>query len=383
MSINVVLLGSTDRQLEELLRAANVTVRTINAAELTQLAQSSSRLPDALVIDLRDVEGFPAAVADVKRRHPSLGVVIVASRQDPAVMLEAMRAGVSEWITDLKQDELERAIERVADQHIAAGPAAKVFAFIGAKGGVGTTTIAVNIASALATVLSSRTLVADLHLAHGDASLFLGAEPRFSIVDAIQNPHRLDTAFFRSLVTKTKAGPDLLASSDRPVAGAIDPRGVSAVIEFAAKHYEYIVLDVARSDTAILDGLGAVSRITIVANQELATVRSASRIAATLRQRYGRDRVQIVVSRYDKTAEIAREDVAKAVGSSVNHFFPSDYRLAVQALNVGRPLVLENHSRLAGSYVDFARDLAGVKKVQGEQEPKSGGLFDMFGRRRS
>jgi len=383
VSINVVLLGSTDRQLEELLRAANVTVRTINAAELTQLAQSSSRLPDALVIDLRDVEGFPAAVADVKRRHPSLGVVIVASRQDPAVMLEAMRAGVSEWITDLKQDELERAIERVADQHIAAGPAAKVFAFIGAKGGVGTTTIAVNIASALATVLSSRTLVADLHLAHGDASLFLGAEPRFSIVDAIQNPHRLDTAFFRSLVTKTKAGPDLLASSDRPVAGAIDPRGVSAVIEFAAKHYEYIVLDVARSDTAILDGLGAVSRITIVANQELATVRSASRIAATLRQRYGRDRVQIVVSRYDKTAEIAREDVAKAVGSSVNHFFPSDYRLAVQALNVGRPLVLENHSRLAGSYVDFARDLAGVKKVQGEQEPKSGGLFDMFGRRRS
>ena len=383
MSINVVLLGSTDRQLEELLRAANVTVRTINAAELTQLAQSSSRLPDALVIDLRDVEGFPAAVADVKRRHPSLGVVIVASRQDPAVMLEAMRAGVSEWITDLKQDELERAIERVADQHIAAGPAAKVFAFIGAKGGVGTTTIAVNIASALATVLSSRTLVADLHLAHGDASLFLGAEPRFSIVDAIQNPHRLDTAFFRSLVTKTKAGPDLLASSDRPVAGAIDPRGVSAVIEFAAKHYEYIVLDVARSDTAILDGLGAVSRITIVANQELATVRSASRIAATLRQRYGRDRVQIVVSRYDKTAEIAREDVAKAVGSSVNHFFPSDYRLAVQALNVGRPLVLENHSRLAGSYVDFARELAGVKKVQGEQEPKSGGLFDMFGRRRS
>jgi len=382
VSINVVLLGSTDRQLEELLRAANVTVRTINAAELTQLAQSSSRLPDALVIDLRDVEGFPAAVADVKRRHPSLGVVIVASRQDPAVMLEAMRAGVSEWITDLKQDELERAIERVADQHIAAGPAAKVFAFIGAKGGVGTTTIAVNIASALATVLSSRTLVADLHLAHGDASLFLGAEPRFSIVDAIQNPHRLDTAFFRSLVTKTKAGPDLLASSDRPVTGPIDPRGVSAVIEFAAKHYEYIVLDVARSDTAILDGLGAVSRITIVANQELATVRSASRIAATLRQRYGRDRVQIVVSRYDKTAEIAREDVAKAVGSSVDHFFPSDYRLAVQALNVGRPLVLENHSRLAGSYVDFARELAGVKKVQ-EQGPKSGGLFDMFGRRRS
>lgn len=381
MAINVVLLGATDRQLDELLRRAGMNVRTIGADDLARIT-SGGKVPDALVIDLRDKEALPHGLNDLKRQHPTLGVVIVASRQDPTLMVAAMRAGVSEWVTDVKQEELERAIERVADRHIAAGPAAKVFAFVGAKGGVGTTTIAVNIASALSTVLSSRTLVADLHLAHGDASLFLGAEPRFSIVDAIQNPHRLDTAFFRSLVTKTKAGPDLLASSDRAVAGPIDPRGVSAVIEFAAKHYEYIVLDVPRADTAILDGLGAVSRITIVANQELATVRSASRIAATLRQRYGRDRVHIVVSRYDKTAEIARDDVAKAVGSSVNHYFPSDYRLAVQALNVGRPLVLENHSRLAGSYVDFARDLAGVKKQQGEQAPKSGGLFDMFARKR-
>jgi pilus assembly protein CpaE len=357
-----------------------MSVRAIGPRDFDQI--DAIKAPDALVIDMRDADALPVGLGELKRRRPTLGVVIVAGRQDPAVMLAAMRAGVSEWVTDLKQDDLQRAVERVATQHVPSAPAGKVFAFIGAKGGVGTTTIAVNVAAAIAKLMSSRTLVADLHLAHGDASLFLGAEPRFSIVDAIQNPHRLDAAFFRTLIAKTKAGPDLLASSDRPVTGVIDPRGVGAVIEFAARQYEFVVLDVPRSDAAMLDALSGVNRITVVANQELATVRSASRIAATLRQRYGRDRVGIVVSRYDKTSEIASEDVAKAVGGSVSHLFPSDYRLAVNALNVGRPLVLENHSRLAGSYVEFARELAGVK-TRIEAAPKSGGLLDMFGRRRS
>jgi len=381
VAINVSVYGVTDREIEEILRAAGMTVRPLGDRELQQLAEFGSRPSDAIVIDVRDSNALPPVLADVRRRHPSTGVVIVAARQDPALMLEAMRAGVNEWITDLRHDDLKLAIERVCDQKVSTGPAGKVFAFIGAKGGVGTTTTCVNIASALSKLTSSKTLLIDLHLTHGDAAVFLGVEPKFSVIDAIQNMHKLDLAFFKSVVTRTKAGPDLLASSDRPVSGPIDARGTAAVIEFATRHYQYIVLDVPRSDTAVLDGLEAASRFTVVANQELATVRSASRIAATLRQRYGRERVGIVLSRYDKAADIAREDMAKVVGGPVSHMFPSDYRLAVEALNIGRPLVLENHSRLAGAYVEYARMLGDLPKLQREDE-KSGGLFGSFTRRR-
>ncbi|HKY20082.1 MAG TPA: AAA family ATPase [Vicinamibacterales bacterium] len=381
MSINVALYGATDRELEESLRTIGVVSRSIGDRELGQMSEFGSRAADVLILDLRDQNALPVVLPDVKRRHPAMGVVIVASCQDPGLMLEAMRAGVTEWVTDLKNNGLQAALERVCDHRTVEGPAGKIFAFLGAKGGVGTTTLSVNIAAALSKMTAAKVLVIDLHLAHGDASLYLGVEPRFSIVDAIQNPHRLDPAFFRGLVAKTKAGPDLLASSDRPVVGPLEGRGVGAVIEFAAKQYQYVVLDVPRSDSMVLDALDSVSRFSIVANQELATVRSAGRISAALRQRYGRERVGIVLSRYDKAADIAREDLAKVVGGPVSHLFPSDYRLAVEALNVGRPLVLENHSRLAGSYVEYARVLSGIP-AKAREEEKSGGLFERFGRRR-
>ncbi len=75
----------------------------------------------------------------------------------------------------------------------------------------------------------------------------------------------------------------------------------------------------------------------------------------------------MVVSRADRLAEIGHEDVERAVGSPVRHSFPSDYRRALQALNKGRPVTLENHNELSGSFVKFAESLAGVEKARVER----------------
>ena len=215
-----------------------------------------------------------------------------------------------------------------------------------AKGGVGTTTVAVNTATALAQDAPGSTLFIDLHLAYGDAAVFLGVESRFSVLDALENTHRLDKAFLKSLVTRTKSRLDLLASADRSTAANIDSQRVHALLEQAARSYEFVVVDLSRSDSAALEALGLAKSIVVVANQELATVRNASRVGARMRQRYGKDRVMVVISRADRTTEIGHEDVESAVGGKVRYTFPSDYRLALQAMNKGRPLALDNHSGL-------------------------------------
>jgi Flp pilus assembly CpaE family ATPase len=161
----------------------------------------------------------------------------------------------------------------------------------------------------------------------------------------------------------------------------LDGRRVRTLLEFAATHFRYVVLDVPRSDGAVLDALEGVARIVVVANQELATVRSSSRMAASLRQRYGKDKLTVVVSRADRLAEIRHEDVERAVGSPVRHSFPSDYRRALEALNKGRPLTLENHNELSGSFVKFAESLAGVQKKAPVERATS--RFGLFGSRRS
>jgi len=377
LAVNLLLVGSTDRVLEDALRACGMTAPVLAGSELASLAQPAAKQPDVIVIDLRDQTHLPVALPLLKRQHPSTGVVIVASRLDPALLLEAMRSGVNEFVTDpVSASELDAAIKRLIAQRPITVPQGQIFAFIGAKGGVGTTTVVVNVATALAKLPGhEETLLIDLHVANGDAAVFLGQEPRFSIVDALENTHRLDTVFFQGLITKTKSGVSLLASSERVMVAPLDVRRVRSLLEFAAQHYRYIVLDVPRSDPAMLDALEGVARIVVVTNQELATVRSSSRMASSLRQRYGKDKLSVVVSRADRLAEIRHEDVERAVGSTVQHSFPSDYRRALEALNKGRPLTLENHNELSSAFVKFAESLAGVERARVERTPSRFGLF--------
>lgn len=384
MTATILLIGSTDRQLEDMLRGAGAQVAEGPASQLKALAEPGAKQPDVLVLDVRGDGQLPTGVAALKRQHPATAVLIVAPSVDPALLLEAMRSGVNEVVgAPLNAADIEAAILRMLSQRAVSGDTGQIFAFLGAKGGVGTTTVAVNVAAALAKLEPQKTLMIDLHVANGDVAVFLGAEPRFSIVDALENTHRLDEAFLRGLVVRTKSGVELLSSSERVANAPIDARRISTLLEFCARHYRYIVLDVPRSETAVLDALEVAGRIIVVANQELATVRSASRMTAALRQRYGKDKVSIVLSRADRLAEIGHEDVERAVGSRVKHTFPSDYRIALQALNKGRPITLDNHNDLSSSLTKFARSLAGVERPsQGQRAPSGGGLFGMFSGRK-
>src|SRR5262249_14749980 len=154
------------------------------------------RQPDVLVLDLQHQSHLPTALPLLKRQHPNTSVILVTSRLEPAMLLEAMRVGVTEVISNVTEEELTGAIDRL----MAAKPGGiigRAYAFVGAKGGVGSTTVAVNVATALAKIEPNRVLFIDLHVANGDAAVFFGVEPRFSIVDALENTHRLDEAFFR------------------------------------------------------------------------------------------------------------------------------------------------------------------------------------------
>ena len=381
MNAEVAIIGAKDRELERLLAAVNMRTSQLAFAELATLAHAAARQPDIVVVDLRGGQPLPTAVAALKRQHPTTPVLLVTTSLEPAFVLEAMRAGVNECVAEpLQAAEIETAITRLLahKQPLATG---QVFAFIGAKGGVGTTTVAVNVATELGRTAANRTLLIDLHLAHGDAAVFLGVEPRFSVVDALDNIHRFDDAFFKGLVVQSSAGPHLLASSDKQLAQTSSVQRVRSLVEFATSLYRYVVLDVPRSDAAALDALDQAARIIVVANQELATVRNASRIAASLRQRYGADRVTVIVNRVDTHAEIGRDDVEKVVGARVAHSVPSDYRMALRALNKGRPLALDNHNKLAASFRELAHDLAGVAPVR-PAAPESSGLFGLLKGRR-
>ncbi len=382
MAASITVVESTDKQLAAMARAAGLTVSgTVTADDLASI-ERQSRIPDLLLIDVRGQAGLPIALAPLKRRLPALGVVIVATALDPALMLEAMRAGVSELVPEpFTQHDLRAAVERVLGQQSGPSDQGSVFAFVGAKGGVGTTTIAVNVAVGMASEMSTGVLLTDLHVAvHGDAALLLGVEPRFSVVEAIENTQRLDAAFLKGLIVKAKGGLDILASPERPQLRPPEGAQIRALLERLVANYSAVVLDVPRSDFGVLDSLDPLTAVMLVVNQELPSIRRAAQIAALLRQRYGKDKVACVVSRYDARADIGQEDIERVVGLPVWAVLPSDYRKVIAAANAGKPLVSDANSRLASSVVQLARRLAGasaepVKRPAARAAGRLGGLF--------
>ena len=379
----VTVVGTKGREVEAHLVASGIRVSTVAEAELTTLSQPLSRPPQVLIVDLRETLVLPPSIGVLRRHHPDTAVVLLVPSLDPALMLEAMRAGVTEIVPEpLTQASLEAAIQRVWHVAEVDEPAGQVFAMVGAKGGVGTTSVAVNVASVLAREAPGDVLLVDFHLAQGDAAVHFGVENRYSVVDALESTHRLDEAYFRGLVVSTPKGPDVLASSDRHVVGTPGADRVRALIDFASRQYRFVVLDLPRTDLTILDGLDSANRIVVAVNQELTAVRSAGRLVESLGQRYARERLALALLRFDKGAEIETADVEKAVGLPVTYVIPNDYRASVRAANAGVPLVVgDPANKVAAALKALAVDLAGLRKAK--PEPSSAGLLAKLSLRRS
>jgi pilus assembly protein CpaE len=374
--MNVLLIAS-DATLADMLRGVGLRVTAAGQPALSELARAGSRAPEMLVIDHHGNTALPEILGQIRRQHPAMGILVVLAELDGARVLEAMRAGVSECLANpVREDDLRAAIGRIQ----ASRPVAKkgeIIAVVGAKGGVGATTLAVNIASGLAKDSAAPTRMMDLHITYGDAAVYMGIEPRFSVSDAFSNMHRLDAAVLRGLVTKTQSGADVLPSSERPSAVNPDVLQVRSLIDLAATQYGYLVLDVPRSSPALLEGLEGVGTVLLVANQELAAVRSASRLSAALQQRYGRERLHLVVNRFDERAEISVEDVERVTGLKVRQTFPNNYASALACQTAGRPLIMHSNSKLATTLASFTRTLAGISEPASTERP---GLFARIGR---
>jgi pilus assembly protein CpaE len=360
--VSQVSFVSNDERLPEIFKGCGLKATRLTEAEARTLGKTADA-PAVLVLDVRPHHQLAPWVNEVQKKQPGLAIVVIVSTLDARFILEAMRAGIKECLPEpVTPQALDEAVRRlvVGEQRDRAG---QVIAFVGAKGGVGTTTLAVNTAAALAKTAGSPPLLIDLHVARGDAALLMGAEPRFSVLDAFENLHKVDESFLAGLTEKTQCGAQVLASTARPINVATSPTATRTLLELAARRYRITVLDVPRTDPAMLEALDPATVIAVVTSQELSAVRGAAAIVATLRQRYGSQRLRVVINRYDKNGPVSAKDVAKVVGEPVACQIPSDYRVAAEAINVGRPIVSED-GRLAKALRTAAAELVSVGKPE-------------------
>lgn len=364
------------KRFGRLLRAAPIPVSVIEDAH-------ESAVADLSIVDVRfEPSSALATIERLKAAAPSAGIFAVATAADPELILQAMRAGANEFFTWPPADEtFHGAVRRLSSRRETAQgakPTSQTYVFFGAKGGAGTTTIAVNCGVEIARLTKRPTVILDLKPGLGEVGLFLGVRPRYSVLDALDNLHRLDREFLRELVTKHKSGLEILAGSDnfdRP--GAADSGVIEELFRLLSKQYEHVVIDAgSQVNSCAVAALYAADRIFLVANPDVPSVRNAQRLLERIRELGASgDRVRLLLNRAVEPLPVPRRQIENALGHQVHHLFPSDYKTVSTALNSGVPLTMAGNSDMAAQFDHFTRQLIDPSSAVAPSEPAKKGLL--------
>jgi pilus assembly protein CpaE len=367
------------KHMGRLLRAGAIPVSVMD-----DRAKSDATPPDVVIVDARgDATSAMSSIERIRGANAGASVFAVAMVADPDLILQSMRAGANEFFTWPPAEEtFHGAIRRTAARRESAQgarPPATTLVFFGSKGGAGTTTIAVNCGVELARLSKKSTVILDLKAGLGEVSLFLGVRPRFSVLDAIDNLHRLDREFLRELVVKHKSGLEILAGSDhfdRP--GAADAGALEELMRLLARQYEYILVDAgSQINSCTVAALYTADQMFLVANPDVPSVRNAQRLLDRVRQLGAcGERVRVLLNRAAEPYPIPPKQIEGALGHPIHHTFPSDYKTVSTALNSGVPLALAGNSEIAGQFDRFTRRILdpGTEPATGENKRNLLGL---------
>jgi pilus assembly protein CpaE len=356
------------RQIGQTLRSGGVPVGLLEERR----PAGEQGAPDLVVVDIRgDVPSGMASIERLRAAHPTTAIFAVAVAAEPDLILQAMRAGANEFFMwPVPEESFQGAVRRTHTRresaHASAKPPSVTLVFFGAKGGAGTTTVSVNCAVELARLTKRQTVVVDLKPGFGEVALFLGVRPRFTVLDALENLHRMDKDFLRELLARHKSGLEILAGSEqfeRP--GAPDAGAVEELFRVLGKTHDYIVVDAGNQvNSCSIAALYAADSIFVVANPDVPSVRNAQRLVDKVRQLgVGGERIRILLNRASDQHMVGQKQIETALGYGVHHTFPSDYKTVSTALNSGVPLSLTNNSDIAAQFDSFTRHIISPGEV--------------------
>jgi pilus assembly protein CpaE len=255
-----------------------------------------------------------------------------------------MRSGARDFIRlPIIEDELTTVIERTSQfsaEHVDDEPKkrGRAIAVFSSKGGCGCSLIATN----LAVVQTAPTVLVDLNLQSGDLELMLGLRSKFSLADVVENRDRLDDALLASYLTQHSKNVSLLAAPIKAESAEdIEPRHIYEIMELLRQRFDSVIIDTPHSfDAVTISALDHADQILMVLTLEIHAIRSTRRALEIFdRLGYPRKKIRLVVNRWSKNIDLDQKQVEDFLGERVVGFIQSDYRAAVNSINMGQPLI--------------------------------------------
>ncbi len=337
-----------------------------------------------VVLDADPAKGLDL-VGRLSESSPDCAVLVLSSSTDGNLILQAMRSGAKEFVAKpVKLEDLAAALGRISERRFGRGESrlagSQVIAVAGAVGGVGTTSIAVNLGCALARDEKNTVALVDLDLCLGDADVFLDAIPDYTLVDVAQNVTRLDFSLLKRSLTKHSSGLYLLP---RPVqledVSLIAPEDLQRVIGLLKATFTQLVLDLSKGYSPIdMVALDMAHHILLVTQLDLPCLRNVVRLMTSFSEMENMaEKVKIVVNRAGlENSQITLKKAQETIGKDIFWQLPNDYRTMIEVRNNGVPLIEQApKAAITQAVVRLAEALANPEKGEpGAQGAKKSGL---------
>ncbi|MEP7360155.1 MAG: response regulator [Chloroflexota bacterium] len=327
--------------------------------------------PDLVVCD-NDLVG-PSGMELVMRIRQAEGagahtpVILLGGGIDVDAKVAALRAGADDYLAKpVHPQELSARVRGLlarfgrsqAERRATGG---QVVAFYGAKGGVGTTTLAINTAIALRKELNRSVALVDANLQFGDHRVFLDLSPDSrSIVDAL-SAGTVDLDMLRAAIVRHDTGVELLLAPPSPDQAELVSQSqhhLLRMVEMLRSVYEVVVVDMdERLDEHMLDVIGIADRLVVVMTADLSCVKNVRLVLATMSQlQVPQDRLMLVLNRANAFTGISVKSVENVLKRPIEHQVVNDYRSAISALNSGTPFMAKRpDSALGKDVLELAR----------------------------
>ncbi|EKO3438174.1 AAA family ATPase [Vibrio fluvialis] len=381
-SLSVWVLYSSDRfklhMMSELSKSHSISYEVISLHGVMSESFKHFSPPDLIfvetgpnwaqkVIELQNYES-----PEVEEDDVNTSLIVFGDESDNGALKIALRIGAADFVSDHSSlEDLIPLLKNAAEEKIAARKLGQLFVFLNTKGGSGATTIALNTAVEVALQQKNKVLLLDLDIHFGVIMDYLNINPVYSINDAIANVADLDEISLHSLVSKHSSGLHVLSFKHENHNENFDKAmQLGKLLPTLMEYYPYIFVDLSIGvDRMFSPVLSHSSRVFLVTQQNLVSIKNTSRIAKSLMLEYGisKEQIELIVNRYEKRQQIKLKDIEQTITGVRVHMIPNDFKAAIESANLGKPVVeSKKNSSITKSVIELSQTLAPeVKEKKG------------------
>jgi pilus assembly protein CpaE len=301
-------------------------------------------------------------------------MIVVGPAGDAEAVRLAVRSGARDFLPEpVRPEDLVASVERLREalsHPSGTSRRAEIVVVLGAAGGVGTSTVACNLAHAFATETQAPTLLLDLDLQAAPLTSFLDLAPERGLPVALAEIEYLDEQALPGYVAKHSSGLHLLGAPAAAIVSAkeIDVERFATLMGLLASNYRHIVVDAAHSlDDLSTMTIGMAKRVVLVTQQSVVQVKQAARMLGLLCNEIGiaSDRVLVLVNRYSRHSMVALEDIGRALGHAQVSTLPSHYKSVLASIDSGVPLLESDpHGAVSKAILELQREIASGTHVE-------------------